>query len=164
MITFRKILHLSYADKNSRRVSILSSLLVFLVLYSLLTWTVGFNALAYANLNGYAFALGTLMVLLGIAILTGINIALVRHRYLTVKKVEGKDFGPFVFLLSFFGTGCPVCGSLILGFFGIPLGLSVLPLKGLEINLLTLALLIMSTYYIGNITDKQCSSCKPRKK
>jgi len=164
IIKFKEIISLSYRDKEIKKINLITTIISFLILYILLTATSLLNIFYFAKLNGNLFTISSILILVGISVFTGINIALLRFKFLKIKNEKGKknnkDYGYLAFFLSFFGTGCPVCGSLILGFFGVPLGLAVLPFKGLEINILTLILLMISTYYIGKKCINECESCK----
>jgi len=56
------------------------------------------------------------------------------------------------FLGGFFGlftSGCAVCYPLILTALGIPTALALLPFGGLELQLLSIALLFLSIYFVS---------------
>jgi len=157
---FFKNVKLTYKKENGiLKFNLISSGILFVILYSLLTWTFLFNFMGLVKLNGYLFSISSIILIILISLATGINLALLKIKFLKSKKLGNEKGTILVFLLSFFGTGCPVCGSLILGLFGAPLALSLLPFKGLEINFLTFVLLIFSAYYISKKLDS-CESCK----
>ena len=56
------------------------------------------------------------------------------------------------------GSGCPVCGATLIGLLGVSGGLAVLPFKGLELKILSLGLLLFSTYKVseGIFNCKEC--------
>jgi len=154
----------TYSNKNMvLKYNLISSGILFLILYTLLTWTNKFSYLKFILLNGPIFSFFSLLLIVLISLVMGINIGLLRMKYVKSKELGNEKGSILVFLLSFFGTGCPVCGTLILGLLGFPLALNLLPFKGLEINFLTLVLMIFSAYYISKKLDV-CESCKVKKR
>jgi len=109
------------------------------------------NLLSFADMNGYWFTIFTIFFSLVISILFGIYISLLIFKNDIKKKARNiKDkasgFGGATF--GILASGCPSCGAPLLGLLGFPLGLFMLPFRGLEIKLLGIVLLFISLYLI----------------
>ncbi|MDF1498638.1 MAG: hypothetical protein P1P85_04800 [Patescibacteria group bacterium] len=109
------------------------------------------DILIYAQMNGFLFTLISLLLGLFISVLFGFYIALLIFRKDMAVKSISKDK-----LTSFAGTsanivasGCPSCGVPLLGLIGLPLGLSYLPFKGLELKIISAVFLLISISYIS---------------
>jgi len=105
----------------------------------------------YAQMNGFLFTLISLLLGLFVSVLFGFYIALLVFRKDMAVKSISKDK-----LTSFAGTsanivasGCPSCGVPLLGLIGLPLGLSYLPFKGLELKIISAVFLLVSINYIS---------------
>lgn len=100
----------------------------------------------YSTLGGIA--------LLAVAVLSGINIALVvyhiREHNLSASGSGGSIVG---ITLGLLGAGCAACGSAILlgvlSLFGASGLLLVLPLHGLELSMLAVVALLLSMYWVA---------------
>lgn len=83
------------------------------------------------------------------ALLVGINIVLIGKTIYTLEhtgKVRLSVGGAT--LLSLVATGCSSCGFSLLSILGLGSSLSFLPLHGLGLHLLSVGLLLFSTYYM----------------
>jgi hypothetical protein len=93
-----------------------------------------------------------------ISLLTGIWASLIVYRLKcgagTNFQITSTSFAGFISALL--GAGCPTCGSLILGFLGMPLALSFLPFKGLELRALSIVFLLISILFLS----KDFGSCR----
>jgi len=88
-----------------------------------------------------------------LALLFGINLALIIFRFKEVRKYNNESgTGIFTSVLSLFSAGCPVCSFTILSFLipgiSVTFSLAILPFKGLEIQLLGILLLIISIFIL----------------
>lgn len=61
--------------------------------------------------------------------------------------------------LGFFTSACTICYPLILTAFGIPTALLILPFGGLELQALSIVLLLLSIYFITKNIEN-CEKCK----
>ena len=116
---------------------------LFLINYFFLGFELFFQKAAYAIFN--------LLFTLILAFLLGINLSLIIYRFKEAKKYNNESgTGIFTSILSLFGAGCPVCFftviSLIIPGVSVVSSLAVLPFKGLEIQLLTIILVLISIF------------------
>ena len=108
-------------------------------------------SIIFSLLTGIGSSLSGLnIIILGIvAGLTGLNSTLllqnlkVMKSYGSMKVVVGGSS-----LLGLVSTGCASCGLPLLAFLGLGSSVSFLPLKGLELSLLTVILLLTSTIFL----------------
>ncbi|GAB7093242.1 hypothetical protein JCM30237_03940 [Halolamina litorea] len=101
--------------------------------------------------GSYSPASATLIVVT--SALVGLNIALVTYHFrehgLGAREGGGSLAGV---VLGMLGAGCAACGSAmlagLLAVFGVGVGLTALPLHGLEISLLAVAATLLSVHWI----------------
>lgn len=115
------------------------------------------------NTSGYIFlSLSTSVI---IAILFGINVSLITYKFNMSRKLNIKEDSSSV--LGLFGgvlaSGCPVCGVGLLTLLGVSGGLAVFPFEGLELKVLSIALLLYSTYKVSG-SMSNCKECVIGKK
>lgn len=105
----------------------------------------------------------TAFTLLGfISVLFGLNVSLLMYKYRQLKQLGLKETGASalgVFAGSM-GAGCPVCGALVLSLLGVSAGLSVFPLKGLEVQVLGVGLLLIATFLNARSIVRNCCIVK----
>lgn len=96
-----------------------------------------------------------------VSILSGIAISMIIY-----KRQMTKSFGGKKSLAGFGGifggavsSGCSACSTTLVSILGVAGGLSIFPLKGLEISLPSIGLLIASMYFIskGLVESDRCS-------
>ena len=121
------------------------TLSVFLINYFFLGFYLFFKQTSYAIFN----ILATLIL----GFLLGINVVLIFYRFKEIKKYNNESgTGIFSSVLSLFGAGCPVCSFTILSLIipGLSTGfsLAILPLKGLEIQIIGIIILLLSIYIL----------------
>ncbi len=109
-------------------------------------------------ITGY-MAYVTLLVTCIIAFLFGINMAFVVYTCSNLRKYANQaGIGVFSFVISLFIAGCPACSltllSLIIPYIGAAISLPLFKLKGLEIQLVGIMLLIISLFFISK--DLEC--------
>lgn len=91
-----------------------------------------------------------------VAFLIGVNISLMVMKFKELKMLKKKE-GGLTFLAifgAFLGGACPGCFvglfPAFLGLFGISASLSILPLYGLELQMASAVILMISTYLLTN--------------
>ena len=98
-----------------------------------------------------------------VAILAGINIALVAYNIKTqrdknVKSGAGAIFGG---ALPAFTPGCPACTTSLTAVLGIVGGLAIFPLQGLELKFISIGALTFSIWWaMRNINKASCCVMK----
>jgi len=101
-----------------------------------------------------------------IAVLMGINIAFLVYYFkkrIGTQKAAGTSVAGIT--SGLLGVGCSACGSVVLSsIFGVSAAtgfIGILPLKGLEFSILSVAILGASTYYIA-VKIQSPLVCKPQ--
>ncbi len=137
------------------------SILSFAALYFLMVQAVyGYSLQIYMEMNGLSYTVAAILTSAAVSILLGIYASLVLLRIDAARKnAKAGAAGIAGIVTSIVGTGCPMCGSFILGLFGAPLGLLFLPLKGLELKAFSIIVLSASIF----LMSKNCGTCKVRK-
>ena len=98
-----------------------------------------------------------------VAVLAGINIALVAYNIKTQRNKNIKN-GTSAILggaLTAFTPGCPACTTSLSAVLGIVGGLAIFPLQGLELKLVSIAALTISIWWaMRNINNATCCVMK----
>ena len=98
-----------------------------------------------------------------VAVLAGINIALVAYNIKTQRARNIKN-GTSAILggaLTAFTPGCPACTTSLSAVLGIVGGLAIFPLQGLELKLVSVAALTFSIWWaMRNINNSTCCVMK----
>jgi len=112
-------------------------------------------------MNGLNYAVESLLMIVAISLLFGLCISLTWYRLklARVSSLKKGSTGYLGMITGIFASGCPMCGSFILGLFGMPLGLFFLPFKGLELKAASIVLLSISVILLS----KDLRICKPIK-
>jgi len=133
----------------------LKSYIVFVFSSGLFSFGYSMFLVAKAYLFFYkGFTAITLFNLILVAVLVAIDLALLLF-YLRKRIKSEKVFGRSVFsvLIGVIGVGCSSCGSIILSsFIGISVTSTIfgfLPWHGVEINILSVVILLVSIYLIA---------------
>jgi hypothetical protein len=103
-----------------------------------------FDSMYYGKGPIYAYSQVILQIIL--ALLTGINVALLWHKLKFSAQFNGKEAGATT-IGSVFGvlvSGCPSCGITIASYLGLGSILTQLPFSGTELKIVGLGLLIYS--------------------
>jgi len=99
-----------------------------------------------------------------VAVLAGINIALVAYNIKTQRTRNIKKNGTNAILggaLTAFTPGCPACTTSLSAVLGIVGGLAIFPLQGLELKLISIAALTFSIWWaMRNINNATCCVMK----
>ena len=94
-----------------------------------------------------------------VAVLAGINIALVAYNIKTQRSRNMKN-GTSAFLggaLTAFTPGCPACTTSLSAVLGIVGGLAIFPLQGLELKFISIGALTFSIWWaMRNINNASC--------
>ena len=128
-------------------------ILMFLAIYD---YSLGL----YIEMNGFYYTVATLLASAAISVLLGIYASLVFYRLGAARKngIKIGAAGIASVAAGIVGTGCPMCGSFILGLFGAPLGLLFFPFKGLELKIFSIIVLGASIF----IMSKTLNSCRTK--
>lgn len=111
----------------------------------MLASTADYSIAIFIMMNGVWFTFLSIITSLVISILFGTYFALALHRIKNASlDVKENSAGVFGFAAGIFASGCPMCGSILFGFFGMPLALFLLPFKGLELKAASIVLLAVS--------------------
>ena len=139
--------------------------LVLGIIYYLLTFEMGFSHLI-SDIELLAVHMSISILLTGIvAILAGINIALVAYNIKAQRSMNMKKNVVTTFLrgtLTAFTPGCPACTTSLSALLGIVGGLAIFPLHGLELKFISISALIFSIWWAMRSINK-ASCCEMRK-
>jgi|TARA_B110001454_G_scaffold206635_1_gene217232 hypothetical protein len=99
-----------------------------------------------------------------VAVLAGINIALVAYNIKTQRNKNMKKSGTSAVLggaLTAFTPGCPACTTSLSAVLGVVGGLAIFPLQGLELKIISVGALIFSIWWaMRNINNTTCCVMK----
>lgn len=162
---FKKAFSLSF-EKDNIKITIVIAL-SFIALYYFLTVLSFYYSMQswdfrmLFTMQGTTYAIFYILAGLIIAFLFGMNLSLLIYQFKLNKKIKYKEGSQSIFgsVLSAISSGCPACGSL-LAVFGITSGLSIFPLKGFELKILAISLLLLSTYFLVKRIDAKCENCR----
>lgn len=139
-------------NKRYRLIAVVSTIIIFSIFYYLTVTNVYRKSiLIYAQMNGIAFTITSLILSLILSSLIGLYLSLVVYNVDRIRLMHNKS--NIITIGSIFlgtaATGCPSCGIPLLALFGFPLALISLPLKGLEIKLLSIFIIFLSIYLVA---------------
>lgn len=120
------------------------------------------SIIIYAEMNGFWFTIVSFLLSLVIAVFFGAYIALLffRKDIVKAKAAANKATSGVGVITGIVASGCPSCGTPLLGLVGFPLGLFSLPFRGLELKVLSIAFLLLSIYLISkNVRKNLTRSC-----
>ncbi len=107
---------------------------------------------------------GSISLTVIVAVLAGINIALVAYNIKTQRNKNMKKSGTSAILggaLTAFTPGCPACTTSLSAVLGIIGGLAIFPLQGLELKLISIGALTFSIWWaMRNINNATCCVMK----
>ena len=99
-----------------------------------------------------------------VAVLAGINIALVAYNIKIQRNNNIKKSGVSAFLggtLTAFTPGCPACTTSLTAVLGVVGGLAIFPLQGIELKFISIAALTFSIWWaMRNINNSSCCVMK----
>jgi hypothetical protein len=146
-------------QKSFGSIAVISGVLLGLAYYFLtLSSAVNHNLVTLVISTEYIVAsIGLTFV---VAVLGGINIALVVYNIKTQKTMNLKKGGSsaiFGGALTAFTPGCPACTTSLSAILGIVGGLAIFPLQGLELKFISIAALSFSIWWAMRSINK--TSC-----
>ena len=138
-------------QKSFGSIAVISGVLLGLVYYflTLSSAATHFQIDMVVSPGYIAASIGLTLV---VAILGGINIALVVYNIKTQKTMnlsKGGSSAIFGGALTAFTPGCPACTTSLTAILGIVGGLAIFPLQGLELKFISIAALSFSIW-VGN--------------
>jgi len=99
-----------------------------------------------------------------VAILAGINIALVAYNIKVQRSNNIKKSGMPAFLggtLTAFTPGCPACTTSLTAVLGVVGGLAIFPLQGIELKFISIGALVFSIWWaMRSINNSTCCVMK----
>ncbi|MBI2530070.1 MAG: hypothetical protein HYW05_02925 [Candidatus Diapherotrites archaeon] len=123
----------------------------FALHFLMLSNVADYSIVVYFQMSGFWFSLLSLLSNAFIAVLFGINLALMLFVFGQSKKLGVcAGSGNFAGIISgAFASGCPMCGSLLFALVGEPLALFFMPFGGLELKAVSIVLLAASIYFLS---------------
>ena len=149
-------------QKSFGGIAIVSGFLLGLVYY-FLTLSSVFNHFAMDVVVSPQYIVASVGLTVVVAILGGINIALVVYNIKTQRMNMQKGGSSAIFggALAAFTPGCPACTTSLTAVLGIVGGLAIFPLQGLELKFVSIAALSFSIWWaMRNINKANCCSMK----
>lgn len=150
-------------QKTFAGISIISGLILGIVYYLLTINMTLSHFVAGVGLSPiYIF---TSITLTGVvAVLAGINIALVAYNIKIQRNNNIKKSGVSAFLggtLTAFTPGCPACTTSLTAVLGVVGGLAIFPLQGIELKFISIGALTFSIWWaMRNINNSTCCVMK----
>ena len=149
-------------QKSFGGIAIVSGFLLGLVYY-FLTLSSVFKHFAMDVVVSPQYIVASVGLTVVVAILGGINIALVVYNIKTQRMNLQKGGSSAIFggALAAFTPGCPACTTSLTAVLGIVGGLAIFPLQGLELKFVSIAALSFSIWWaMRNINKANCCSIK----
>ena len=149
-------------NRTAAAAAIAVAVVFWIAMYALMVINVyEYSIWIYSDMNGYWYTVYSLALMTATAVLGGIFAGLLVYRYKLSRtfgksnifgerkhrpRLLGRASGLGGVVISFFASGCPTCGVLLFGLLGYPLGFMDLPFWGLELKIISLALLSISVF------------------
>ena len=150
-------------QKTFAMIAIISGL-VLGVVYYFLTLEMALSHLSTEIELMPLYMAGSISLTVIVAVLAGINIALVAYNIKTQKAKNMKKGGTSAILggaLTAFTPGCPACTTSLSAVLGIVGGLAIFPLQGLELKFISIGALTFSIWWaMRNINNATCCVMK----
>ena len=150
-------------QKTFAMIAIISGL-VLGVVYYFLTLEMALSHLSTEIELMPLYMAGSISLTVIVAVLAGINIALVAYNIKTQRAKNMKKGGTSAILggaLTAFTPGCPACTTSLSAVLGIVGGLAIFPLQGLELKLISIGALTFSIWWaMRNINNATCCIMK----
>lgn len=126
------------------------SLIGFLVMYKFTMLTVANQSLKiFIMMSGVNYTFLDLFITAIIASLFGIFVSLFVYKFISVRKLSKTGIlGSIGLTTGLFSLGCPTCGAFLFMLIGMPLALMYLPWSGMELKVLSVGFLLLSSYLI----------------
>ena len=145
-------------QKSFGVIAVISGVLLGLVYY-FLTLSSALNHFAIDVVVSTQYLAASVGLTFIVAILGGINIALVAYNIKTQRMNLQKGGSSAIFggALAAFTPGCPACTTSLTAVLGIVGGLAIFPLQGLELKFVSIAALSFSIWWaMRNINKASC--------
>jgi hypothetical protein len=138
--------------------TIITAVLVFSALYYLIVAKVANNELWISvMMSGAGYVTFSIVSIALISALFGIYLSMVVFKIVMIRAVgSGGFFGIIGGAVGAFGVGCPTCGAFLFSLIGAPLALMYLPFRGLELQALSVVILVFSIYFTGKSINAKC--------
>ena len=145
-------------QKSFGGIAIVSGILLGLIYY-FLTLSSVFNHFAMDVVVSPQYIAASVGLTVVVAVLGGINIALVVYNIKTQRMNLQKGGSSAIFggALAAFTPGCPACTTSLTAVLGIVGGLAIFPLQGLELKFISIAALSFSIWWAMRSINK--ASC-----
>ena len=154
-----KAIKLVYQKTKYRWISLIFGIVTFGLLYYLLVMKVAnYDIWISVMMSGEVFVTFSIVSILLMSSLSAILFSMILFKFDNFKKLEGKGFFGFLGAgVGAFGVGCPTCGAFLFGLIGMPLALTYLPFKGLELQAVSIIVLLFSIYFTGKSINGVCN-------
>ena len=150
-------------QKTFGMIAIISGLVLGTVYY-FLTLEMAFSHMTAEIELMPLYMAGSISLTVAVAILAGINIALVAYNIKTQRAQNMKKSGTSAILggaLTAFTPGCPACTTSLTAVLGVVGGLAIFPLQGIELKFISIAALTFSIWWaMRNINNSSCCIMK----
>ena len=144
-------------ERNYAVIAIAVALLTGIFYYYLTVMNIYNMSLGvFFEMEGFWFSLFSIISIPIVSVLFGVSIAMLAYNYKCAKNLRrtagsagtgaGMGAGAFVATVA---SGCPTCGAAVLSLIGVPLGLMLLPLRGLELKIASIILLLVSMHFLS---------------
>ncbi|PJC45346.1 hypothetical protein CO037_02005 [Candidatus Pacearchaeota archaeon CG_4_9_14_0_2_um_filter_30_8] len=146
---------------NSRKyiwISLIFGILSFGILYYLLVVKVANQDIWISvMMSGALFVTLSIVSITLMSFLSAILFSMILFHFNNFRKGSEKGFFGFIGSgIAAFGVGCPTCGAFLFGLIGMPLALTYLPWRGVELQLVGILILILSIYLTGKSIKGIC--------
>lgn len=149
---------ISLKETKYKFIAIIFGISAFAILYYFLVAKVANNSLWISvMMSGSGFITFSVVTILITSVLSGILFSMTLFKFNMYKSIEGKGIFGFIGSgIAAFGVGCPTCGAFLFGLIGLPLALTYLPFRGLELQIVGIIVLMLSIYFVGKSINGSC--------
>jgi len=139
-------------------ISLIFGIVSFGALYYLLVAKVADqNIWTSVMMSGPLFVTMSIIIISLMSFLSAILFSMTLFHFNNFKKGNKKGFFGFIGSgIAAFGVGCPTCGAFLFGLIGMPLALTYLPWRGIELQIVGILILILSIYLTGKSLTSSC--------
>lgn len=150
-----------FSNKNYRTKFTYSFVIILVVAAFLLNFVSIIGLLQGSILFAEVVDLGSILFLLAFTFLASLAVTLHFYRVEMYKesKLGRSGIGFVGAFLGFFTSACTVCYPVILTLLGIPAALSILPFGGIEVQIISIVMLLVSIYFVSRSIEN-CEKCK----
>lgn len=147
------------SKRNYFFIFLISSAILFTILYKFTVATVANQDIGiFVMMSGVNETFINIMTLIIIALLFGIFLSLFWYKIKKLREVSKVGIlGTIGLIVGAFAAGCPTCGAFLFSLIGMPLALMYFPFKGLELKILSMALMLFSIFFIA-ISLSKCGN------